>query len=116
MTEESEIEVLRQTVCLRCPLSQTRIQNPCRFLGCDHFQCFDASSFLLSGLTQAQPNALMLRCPVCDRDVSGEALVIDLYFDDIIKRAPATVGGVYLRTNGEWTIEDSKCLFSRKSA
>ncbi|CAE6409425.1 unnamed protein product, partial [Rhizoctonia solani] len=104
MTKDSDVEVLRQTVCLRCPLSQTRIRDPCRFLGCDHFQCFDVTSFLLSGwMTQTPP---ILRCPVCNRDTSGEALVIDLYFENILKRAPATVDQVYLQTNGKWTIKD----------
>ncbi|CAE6470705.1 unnamed protein product [Rhizoctonia solani] len=80
MTRDPDIEVQRQTLSLRCPLSQTRIKDPCRFLACDHFECFDATFFLLfTQSTQAQSRTPNLRCLICEREVSRESLVIDMH-------------------------------------
>ncbi|KAH7333782.1 hypothetical protein B0J17DRAFT_676838 [Rhizoctonia solani] len=111
---DPDVEIEQQTLSLRCPLSQVRIRDPCRFSGCDHYQCFDATSFLLfTHATRTRSSAINLRCPVCNRDASVETLVIDLFFDDILKRMPAAVDEVDLQPNGEWRTRDGQISSSR---
>ncbi|CAE6448254.1 unnamed protein product [Rhizoctonia solani] len=110
MAGDPDIEIQRQTLSLRCPLSQTRIRDPCRFVGCDHFQCFDATSFLLfTHATQMRrSSAVDLRCPICERDVSTDTLAVDLYFDDVLRRVPPIIDEVDLQANGEWSTRDGQ--------
>ncbi|KAG9075614.1 SUMO ligase siz1, partial [Ceratobasidium sp. UAMH 11750] len=76
-------------------ISQRRINIPCRSLQCTHLQCFDAPSWL--ALPQ---NA----CPVCDTAISIEDLVVDMYFDDILKHTQGEVEEVFLEVDGTWRI------------
>ena len=34
-------------VSINCPLSQMRMEQPCRGTGCTHLQCFGAKSYLM---------------------------------------------------------------------
>ena len=34
-------------VSINCPLSQMRMEQPCRGSGCTHLQCFGAKSYLM---------------------------------------------------------------------
>ncbi|CAE7173304.1 unnamed protein product [Rhizoctonia solani] len=95
-----DMEAQRLTLSLRCPISQTRIKDPCRFSGCDHYQCFDATAFLET--VEDQPGGANLRCPVCEREAPKKTLAIDLYFESILRRAPATTEEVYLLPEGGW--------------
>ncbi|KAL5638324.1 hypothetical protein ACGC1H_005118 [Rhizoctonia solani] len=108
MANNPDIEAQRLTVSLRCPISQTRIKDPCRFSGCDHYQCFDATAFL--DMVEEQSGGAILRCPVCEQEAPKKTLVIDLYFDSILRRAPATTEEVYLQADGGWRTGDGQSM------
>ncbi|CAE6413713.1 unnamed protein product [Rhizoctonia solani] len=106
MANNPDIEAQRLTISLRCPISQTRIKDPCRFSGCDHYQCFDASTFL--DMVEEQPSSTNLRCPICEQEAPKKTLAIDMYFESILRRAPATTEEVYLQADGTWRTGDAQ--------
>ncbi|PIA19676.1 zf-MIZ-domain-containing protein, partial [Coemansia reversa NRRL 1564] len=73
-------------VNLKCPLGLCRIQIPSRSKNCKHSQCFDCETFL-----QFYQGKQQWRCPVCSIIImSWHELIIDGYFDDILKRTSET--------------------------
>lgn len=66
---------------LKCPLSAMRLNVPCRSTICNHNQCFDAESFL-----QLQEQAPQWSCPICNKIFNFEALAVDQYVQDILRR------------------------------
>ena len=96
--QDSDIEATSSTVSLKCPISTLRIDVPCRSTVCGHNQCFDASSFL-----QLQEQAPTWTCPVCYKIVNFEALTVDQYVDNILKRTPKSVDQVIVEPTGEWS-------------
>ncbi|CCX07272.1 Similar to E3 SUMO-protein ligase pli1; acc. no. O94451 [Pyronema omphalodes CBS 100304] len=83
---------------LKCPLSTLRIQTPVRSLFCTHVQCFDATSFL-----QLQQQAPTWTCPTCNKSITFDQLVKDMYFDDILHNTPSTVDSVTIDPEGKWS-------------
>ncbi|KAJ1306029.1 hypothetical protein OPQ81_010742 [Rhizoctonia solani] len=116
MARDPDIESQRLTLNLTCPISQTRIKDPCRFSGCDHYQCFDATSFLSFLGTTGQRSDTNLHCPICDREAPRRSLVIDLYFESILRRAPATTDEVYLQADGGWRTPDGQTSATLRNA
>ena len=57
-----------------------RMTMPCRPTTCDHLQCFDASLFLM--MNEKKPT---WTCPVCDSPAKYEDLMVDGYFEEVIK-------------------------------
>ncbi|EUC62390.1 MIZ zinc finger protein [Rhizoctonia solani AG-3 Rhs1AP] len=108
MANNPDIEAQRLTISLRCPISHTRIKDPCRFSGCEHYQCFDASAFL--DMIEEQPSGAILRCPVCEQEAPKKTLSIDLYFESVLRRAPATTEEVYLQADGGWRTGDGQTM------
>ncbi|KAI5815972.1 PINIT domain-containing protein [Pyronema omphalodes] len=90
---------------LKCPLSTLRIQTPVRSIFCTHVQCFDATSFL-----QLQQQAPTWTCPTCNKSITFDQLVKDMYFDDILHNTPSTVDSVTIDPEGRWSVasESSK--------
>ena len=82
---------------LKCPLSYTRIQTPCRGIGCRHNQTFDASSYL-----QLQEQAPTWTCPVCNKTVAWEHLVLDLYMADVLQSTSKNTEEVTIEPDGRW--------------
>lgn len=70
--EDPDIVATSYVMSLKDPVSTLRISIPCRSTVCNHNQCFDAASFL-----QLQEQAPTWICPVCNKTVSFEALVVD---------------------------------------
>ena len=54
--------------------------TPCRPTTCDHLQCFDAALFLM--MNEKKPTWI---CPVCDSPAKYEDLMVDGYFEEVIK-------------------------------
>ncbi|KAJ1311667.1 hypothetical protein OPQ81_010141 [Rhizoctonia solani] len=100
---DADIEAGPQKMSLKCPASYIRINTPCRSSTCVHPQCFDAENWL-SMMEQTTTWA----CPVCDRTLNTEELIIDMYFDYILKNTPDTVEDVIVEADGEWHTEDDK--------
>merc|ERR1711892_775091 len=59
-----------------------RMSTPCRPTTCDHLQCFDASLFLM--MNEKKPTWI---CPVCDSTAKYDDIMVDGYFEEVIKSA-----------------------------
>jgi len=47
-------------------------------------------------------------CPVCEKTLQVEEIIVDGYFDDILNSTPNSVESVMVETNGEWHTTDRK--------
>ncbi|KAG6856641.1 hypothetical protein H0H87_002231 [Tephrocybe sp. NHM501043] len=47
-------------------------------------------------------------CPVCERVLDSKDLIIDGYFDEILKQTPEDVEDVIVEADGEWHTSDNK--------
>merc|ERR1711936_57934 len=86
-------------VSLACPLGKMRMSTPCRPSTCDHLQCFDASLFLM--MNEKKPT---WQCPVCDSPARYDDLMIDGYFEEVIKSPllPDEENEIILNQDGSW--------------
>ena len=76
-----------------------RMTIPCRPTCCDHLQCFDASLFLM--MNEKKPTWI---CPVCDSPARYEDLMVDGYFEEVIKSPllPDEENEIILNQDGTW--------------
>ncbi|KAI0698443.1 PINIT domain-containing protein [Cerioporus squamosus] len=102
-SEDEDIIAGHQKMSLKCPLSYMRIQTPCRSSCCVHPQCFDAMSWF-----SVMEQTTTWMCPVCEKVLNVEDLIIDGYFDDILKQTPEDVEDVIVEADGQWHTEDNK--------
>merc|ERR1719430_1952450 len=72
---------------------------PCRPTTCDHLQCFDASLFLM--MNEKKPT---WTCPVCDSPAKYDDLMVDGYFQEVIKaeELPDEENEIILNQDGSW--------------
>ncbi|KAI9677586.1 MAG: SUMO ligase siz1 [Caeruleum heppii] len=96
--EDPDLVATSTVLSLKCPLSTLRLELPCRSTVCSHNQCFDATSFL-----QLQEQAPTWTCPICNRIISFEALVVDQYVSDILNHTSKSVEQVTIEPNGQWS-------------
>ncbi|ETN40859.1 uncharacterized protein HMPREF1541_05139 [Cyphellophora europaea CBS 101466] len=96
---DPDIEVSSRVMSLKCPLSYTRLQTPCRGTGCSHNQCFDATSYL-----QLQEQAPTWTCPQCNRPVPWSQLVLDQYVLDILNNTSKDTEQVTVEPDGKWSL------------
>ncbi|KZT30596.1 hypothetical protein NEOLEDRAFT_1126188 [Neolentinus lepideus HHB14362 ss-1] len=102
-SEDDDIVAGAQKMSLKCPLSYMRIQTPTRSAVCVHSQCFDATSWF----SMMEQTTTWL-CPVCERVLNVDDLIVDGYFDDILKNTSEDVEDVVVEANGEWHTTDNK--------
>lgn len=88
---------------LKCPLSFMRVATPCRSLKCVHSQCFDVTSWY----SMMEQTTTWL-CPVCERQLDYRELIIDGYFDEILKTVPDSIEDVIVEADGEWHTADNR--------
>ncbi|PCH33703.1 hypothetical protein WOLCODRAFT_135275 [Wolfiporia cocos MD-104 SS10] len=100
---DDDIIAGHQKMSLKCPLSYMRIATPCRSAHCVHPQCFDAYSWF--SLMEQTTTWL---CPVCEKVLSVEDLIVDGYFDDILKNTSEDVEDIIVEADGQWHSEDNK--------
>jgi len=103
LSEDDDIVAGPQKMSLKCPLSFTRIITPCRSSKCVHPQCFDATSWF-----SVMEQTTTWLCPVCERVLDSKDLIIDGYFDEILKQSPESVEDVIVEADGEWHTSDNK--------
>ncbi|CAG5100957.1 Similar to Pias3: E3 SUMO-protein ligase PIAS3 (Rattus norvegicus) [Cotesia congregata] len=95
----AEIAMTDLCVSLVCPLGMMRMKTPCRGSQCVHLQCFDLLMFL-----QMNEHKSAWNCPICNKPTPFEDIVIDGYFDDILKSSklkPET-DEVKISRDGSW--------------
>lgn len=97
---ESEDVVVANSGCVKltCPLGMVRMAHPCRGPLCNHLQCFDAAILLRMG-----QRTLRWRCPVCDKHIVPEDLLLDDYTSEVIAAAPDESMVEFLQ-DGSWRV------------
>ncbi|KAG6842254.1 hypothetical protein C0991_000224 [Blastosporella zonata] len=65
--------------------------------------CFDANSWF-----SVMEQTTTWLCPVCERALDSKDLIIDGYFDEILKQTPEGVEDVIVEADGEWHTSDNK--------
>ncbi|KAF7320372.1 MIZ zinc finger protein [Mycena kentingensis (nom. inval.)] len=100
---DDDIVAGSQKMSLKCPLSYMRINTPCRSRKCAHSQCFDATSWF-----SVMEQTTTWLCPVCEKILDPGDLVVDGYFDEILKSSPESVEDVIVEADGEWHTSDNK--------
>ncbi|KAJ7038256.1 PINIT domain-containing protein [Mycena alexandri] len=103
MSVDEDIVAGPQKMSLKCPLSYMRVNTPCRSRKCTHSQCFDATSWF-----SVMEQTTTWLCPVCERALDCKDLIIDGYFDEILKQSPESVEDVVVEADGEWHTSDNK--------
>ncbi|KAG5724654.1 E3 SUMO-protein ligase pli1 [Termitomyces sp. T112] len=103
MSEDDDIIAGPQKMSLKCPLSYMRVNTPCRSSVCVHSQCFDATSWF-----SVMEQTTTWLCPVCERVLNSKELIVDGYFDEILKQTPDDVEDVIVEADGEWHTYDQK--------
>jgi len=97
--DDDGIATTNLKVTVSCPLGKMRMFRPCRPTTCDHLQCFDASLFLM--MNEKKPT---WTCPVCDSPAKYEDLMVDGYFEEVIKSPllPDEENEIILNQDGSW--------------
>lgn len=95
---DDDIEELSIVVNIKCPLAGSRIQTPVRSIHCDHFECFDLTSFIL-----LQQQATTWRCPVCNTTIKYNDLAVDEYMTDVLEHVKIyDINEVEILPDGTW--------------
>ncbi|KAA0188791.1 E3 SUMO protein ligase PIAS2 [Fasciolopsis buskii] len=100
--EEDDDLVMPNTlpVQLLCPLSKCRIEVPVRGRDCRHIQCYDATTYLI--INERKPS---WNCPVCDRKVYYEDLIIDgLFLEVLNSKAAQDLDEAVFHDDGTWSV------------
>ncbi|PPQ62843.1 hypothetical protein CVT24_000537 [Panaeolus cyanescens] len=103
LDEDDDIVAGPQKMSLRCPLTYARLNTPSRSSKCVHAQCFDATSWF----SMMEQTTTWL-CPVCERVLDYNDLIVDGYIDEILKDVPEAVEEVMVEADGEWHTVDNK--------
>ncbi|KAK1750712.1 PINIT domain-containing protein [Echria macrotheca] len=101
--DDPDIEATSLNLSLKCPLSYSRLKNPCRAIGCSHIQCFDATSYL-----QLQEQGPQWVCPICNKPAPYEQLAVDEYVREIVRSTSDSVEQVTIDPYGKWTEPGAK--------
>ncbi|AMD22509.1 HHL261Cp [Eremothecium sinecaudum] len=99
--EDEDLITTSTVLTLQCPISYARMKYPVKSVNCDHLQCFDAMSFILS-----QMQIPTWQCPVCQKSVSINDLSICEFVSDIIKTADKDVEQVEIHRDGTWIAKE----------
>ncbi|KAJ2802882.1 E3 SUMO-protein ligase pli1, partial [Coemansia furcata] len=96
--EDDDLISTGALVSLKCPLGLSRITTPTRSAYCQHSQCFDCEIFM-----QLTRRFTVWKCPVCSIVIkSWRELIVDGYFESILKGTSPADDQVYIEPNGEW--------------
>ncbi|OBZ79736.1 E3 SUMO-protein ligase pli1 [Grifola frondosa] len=82
---DDDIVAGHQKMSLKCPLSYMRITTPVDHIANDTWLC-----------------------PVCEKVLNVEDLIVDGYFDNILKQTPESVEDVIVEADGQWHSSDNK--------
>ncbi|KIX98051.1 uncharacterized protein Z520_06130 [Fonsecaea multimorphosa CBS 102226] len=108
--DPDELVATSMVLSLKDPVGYTRITTPCRGIGCNHLQCFDAALYL-----QLQEQAPTWTCPICNRAAPWNQLALDQYVNDILNLTPKSVEAVTVDPDGKWHIQSENENVGRRS-
>ncbi|AET40209.1 SUMO ligase NFI1 Ecym_5460 [Eremothecium cymbalariae DBVPG len=97
--EDDDLMTTSTVMTLQCPISYSRMKYPVKSIHCDHLQCFDAMSFILS-----QMQIPTAQCPVCQKSIEIKDLAICEFVNDIIKASDEDIEQVEIHQDGSWTV------------
>lgn len=95
--DEDDVQMDACKISLVDPLGRMRIKIPSRAADCTHLQTFDLYNYLM--MNEKRPG---WKCPVCDKNAIYSKLVIDKYFEDVLKTVGSSVEEVELLRDGSW--------------
>lgn len=95
--DPDELVATSSVLSLKDPVAYTRIVTPCRGIGCNHNQCFDAAAYL-----QLQEQAPTWTCPICQKPVPWADLALDMYVNDILTSTRRDIDAVTIAPDGKW--------------
>jgi len=101
--EDDDVVAGPSSLSLKCPMSYVRIKVPSRSKYCVHSQCFDAESWF-----SVMEQTTTWLCPVCEKALMVDDLIVDGYFESILQATPDTVDDVIMEADGEWHTSDNK--------
>lgn len=107
--DPDEIVATSSVLSLKDPVAYTRIVTPCRSIGCNHNQCFDAASYL-----QLQEQAPTWTCPICSKPAPWENLALDQYVNDILSSTSRDTEAVTVAPDGRWHLQKDDDGSSRR--
>ncbi|CAG8440715.1 13594_t:CDS:10 [Ambispora gerdemannii] len=86
-------------VCMKCPLTLTRIKEPVKGVDCRHVACFDLMSYVEVNRVKQTWN-----CPEfgCRNKVTADKLRTDLFFKRLLDEVPQDVTMIELGLDGLW--------------
>ncbi|KNC75789.1 hypothetical protein SARC_11693, partial [Sphaeroforma arctica JP610] len=90
MDTDSDISSGPSQISMMCPVGCIRMQYPARGKNCPHIQCFDARIYI--SMNERRPAWM---CPVCNRKVPYDDLVVDGHYQTVI--AGTTADKVYVK-------------------
>ncbi|KAL5481361.1 hypothetical protein EMCRGX_G021500 [Ephydatia muelleri] len=100
--DKDDIKASVVQISLVCPVSQRRMEYPCRGIHCKHLQCFDAEAYInmnkswrpkmkLKTVNGSYHSSLAikadsrLKCPVCNKHTPFDALYLDKELMEMIR-------------------------------
>eukprot|EP01054_Gregarina_sp_Poly1_P003956 Gregarina_sp_Poly_1__3955@NODE_218_length_11257_cov_139_614120_g192_i0_p2_GENE_NODE_218_length_11257_cov_139_614120_g192_i0NODE_218_length_11257_cov_139_614120_g192_i0_p2_ORF_typecomplete_len873_score104_33zfMIZ/PF02891_20/3_7e03zfMIZ/PF02891_20/1_6e03zfMIZ/PF02891_20/4_3e16SAP/PF02037_27/9_4e07PINIT/PF14324_6/0_00017PHD/PF00628_29/0_00053PHD/PF00628_29/16zfNse/PF11789_8/0_00053Rubredoxin/PF00301_20/0_0063Rubredoxin/PF00301_20/5e02Rho_N/PF07498_12/0_36PHD_2/PF13831_6/0_026PHD_2/PF13831_6/2_3e02T len=101
--DDDEIGLIGSTlrVKLICPITLTKIITPVRGIKCQHLQCYDLTSYLqVTKATRAFGNRW--KCVECNTITRPTDLVIDAFFEQILKATDENAEAVEFKSDGSW--------------
>ncbi|KAI0322662.1 PINIT domain-containing protein [Amylostereum chailletii] len=101
--DDDDIVAGPSKISLKCPLSYMRITTPARSSQCVHPSCFDAMSWY-----SVNEQTTTWNCPICEQVINHDELIVDGYFDEILKATPESVEDVMVEADGEWHTSDDR--------
>ncbi|XP_065202298.1 E3 SUMO-protein ligase PIAS4-like isoform X2 [Planococcus citri] len=103
--DDDDIATTIVRVSLVCPLAKFRMMYPAKGKNCTHLQCFDGGAYI--SLNEKKP---MWMCPVCNRELYFDDLLIDQYFSDVLQNKDLSPDcqEVQLLVDGSWKSYDEE--------
>lgn len=96
-SSENEVCEISSKLPLLDPLGRGRIQIPTRANTCNHILCFDLEIYLK--FNERTPKWL---CPICNKPALVQDLIVDAYFQRILRETGEDVDEVEITPQGEW--------------
>ncbi|BGP12118.1 hypothetical protein JCM10213_004683 [Rhodosporidiobolus nylandii] len=103
LNSDDEIEATALGMSLKDPLSFCRINIPIRSVHCGHIACFDAETWF--EMNEQTPT---WGCPICSKQLKVDDMIVDGYFEDILRICSDNVDSVTVEPDGTWRSDDDK--------
>ncbi|XP_052804991.1 uncharacterized protein LOC128234657 isoform X2 [Mya arenaria] len=93
--DRNSIKYCSYKVKLTCPITQGRLETPCRGDRCKHIQCMEAGTVIQMNETKKGRRCLLCKEPYNKLDIDG-------LFLEILQTVPSSVTEVEFNPEGEW--------------